>query len=356
MNQVSDYAARGATQGSVGRDNAKRSPLRRRLLFAVKLAVTLALCGWIVTQVEWTQFWNTVRGSTLWIIGVVVVMRFGGVVVSAFKWQQLLAIHDVRFKLGKLVRWYFVALFFNHFLPTSIGGDGYRVFKTFDNPRGKACAVLAVFVERVTGLAALVGLGYVASIIIYRSSADSVAGLVVTLVSVGLAAAILGTWVTYRFSLVDRISSSRFWPKPMNALLDLASDFRRQPGRSALAGLISFVFHVNKICVVWLLLFALGTPVNVLELTVALVAVELIGLLPISLGGFGLVEGSFMYVMGHYGVASETALATILLMRVLMVPFALVGAYFYFVGDRTPKETLSSAGERFAANQAVHSE
>ena len=346
MTYVSDYAARGEMQRSADRDTrGVPSPVRRRLLFAIKLAVTLTLCGWIVAHVDWTQFWSIVRGSVFWIIGVVVLMRLGGVVISAFKWQQLLAIHDVRYNLGRLIRWYFVALFFNHFLPTSIGGDGYRIYKTFDNPRGKACAVLSVFVERITGLAALVTLGYASAIVLYLRDADSVAGTVVALVSAGFALGILGTWVTYRFSLVDKISATRFWPKPMNTLLSLASDFRRQPGRSALVGLISFIFHVNKICVIWLLLLALGTQVNILTLTVAVVAVELIGLLPITLGGFGLVEGSFIYTMGHYGVNGEVALATMLMMRVLMVPFAMVGAYFYFAGER-PQKSVSSAGER----------
>jgi uncharacterized protein (TIRG00374 family) len=328
---------------------------RKRAFFAAKLAITVALCAWIVAYVDWTQFWSTLRDAKLWIIGVVLVMRFGGFAISSFKWQQLLEVHGLRYGFDRLMRWYFIATFFNQFLPTSIGGDGYRVYKTFDNPRGAARAVSAVFVERLTGFAALVMLGYVGAILTYRRTADPLAGAVALIVSVGLAVGIVGAWVIHRFSLLQKIAASRFWPKPLRSLPELAGDYRSHPGRTMLVGSISFVFHINKLCVVWLLLYSLGATVNALELAVVVVTVEVIALLPVTLGGLGLMEGSFIYAMSHYGVGNETALAAALLMRVLLVPFSLLGAFFYFVGDRAG-EPVSAVGERLAASRPIQSE
>jgi uncharacterized membrane protein YbhN (UPF0104 family) len=325
---------------------------RKRALFAAKLAITVALCGLIIAYVDWAQFWSTLRVAKLWIIGVVLLMRLGGIALSSFKWQLLLEVHDLRYGLGRLWRWYIIATFFNQLLPTSIGGDGYRLYKTFDNPRGAPCAVSAVFVERLTGFAALLLLGYGAAILAYLRTADPLAAAVALIVSVGLAVGIASAWVIHRFSLLQRIAASRFWPKPLRSLPNLAGDYRSHPGRAMLIGVISFVFHINKLCVVWLLLYSLGATVNVLELAVAVLAVEVVALLPVTLGGLGLMEGSFIYAMAHFGVGNETALAAALLMRVLLVPFSLLGVFFYFVGDRAG-ESVPSVGERLATSQPI---
>jgi hypothetical protein len=38
--------------------------------------------------------------------------------------------------------------------------------------------------------------------------------------------------------------------------------------------------------------------------------------------------------MGHSGISEEIGLATMLLMRVLMIPYSLVGGGLYFIVDR----------------------
>lgn len=38
--------------------------------------------------------------------------------------------------------------------------------------------------------------------------------------------------------------------------------------------------------------------------------------------------------MAHFGVAAEIGVGVMLLMRVLLLPTILIGAYLYFAGDR----------------------
>lgn len=333
---------RSTNSAAAGPGDRRSSSARRWVLLALKLSVTIGLSAWIVAFVDWSQFWSALSDSKLAVIGLVVLMRFGGLTLSAFKWQQLLAIHGLQYRLGRLLRWYLVGTFLSHLLPTSIGGDSYRVYKTWHNGRGKACAVLAIVVERATGVGALFLLGYAAAIATYLGQADPLAGTIAAVGTIGLSLVLVVGLVSTRFRLVGALKRSRFWPARLSRLLALAGDFRDHPRKSALVVLISFVFHVNKILVIWLLLYALGATANPLELTVAVLAVEVMGLLPISLGGLGVVEGSFIYLMGHYGLSHEIGLATMLLMRVLLLPFVLVGAGLYFIGDRGPRDVNSA--------------
>lgn len=307
---------------------------RGALLLLMKVAVTVGLSVWIITLVDWWQFWMALRGSRVGVIAFAWILLVGGLTISAYKWQQLLLVHALRYRLALLVRWYLVAAFLNQFLPSSIGGDGFRIYKTWKNERAKSASVVAIVLERVTGMIALAILGVAASAVLYLQRGDGLAGVVAITGSLGLIAGLAIVFLAVRLRLFDRLARGRVGAKWLAGSVALIRDFKRHPQKISLVGAISFGFHVNKIVVVWLLLVSLGERPSLLELTVALFAVELAGLLPISIGGLGVVEGSFIVAMAHFGLNEETSLAAMLLLRVLVIPFSLVGAALYFTGDR----------------------
>ena len=48
---------------------------RRHVLFAAKLAATIALCIWIVAVVNWDQVWSELHRSNYWLLLLVVAIR-----------------------------------------------------------------------------------------------------------------------------------------------------------------------------------------------------------------------------------------------------------------------------------------
>ncbi len=75
---------------------------------------------------------------------------------------------------------------------------------------------------------------------------------------------------------------------------------------------------------------------NLLELLIALVISNLVAVLPISINGLGVYEGTFMYLLGQYGVPYDVSVIPMILNRVLLVPISIVGASFYLLdgGER----------------------
>ncbi len=81
-----------------------------------------------------------------------------------------LRIHELQFGYGFLSRVLVIAFFLNNFLPTSIGGDAYRVYRTLPPSPPRSSAVSAVLLERVVGLSALLALGFVGALTLYSSN------------------------------------------------------------------------------------------------------------------------------------------------------------------------------------------
>lgn len=326
--------------GGGGEPSSRRSTLTRRALTALKLAVTVGLSIWILGVVDWQEFWTILEDTSLWVLGLVMAMRFGGVVLSSFKWQQLLAIHAARFHLALLLRWYLVGSFLNHFLPSSIGGDGYRIYRTWHNERGRGAAVLAVLMERTTGMAALAILGFGAAVTLYFRDGGAAVAAVVWLGASGIVVAVAALALSSRLGLVERVRRTKYG-KYLQGLEAFVRDFHGAPRKASVVAGASLLFHLNKLLAVWLLMVALGSVASPLQIIVALLVAELAGLVPVSLGGLGVLEGSFILVMGQFGVPEEISLATMLLLRVLMIPFYLAGAVFYFFGSGRDEETES---------------
>ncbi|MEZ5934984.1 MAG: lysylphosphatidylglycerol synthase transmembrane domain-containing protein [Alphaproteobacteria bacterium] len=304
-------------------------PWRRWLVTGAKVAVTLLLCWLIVSWIDWKAFLATLKNANYGLMAAVFVLSLFGIAISAWKWQVLLHGHGIRFPLPDLTRWYFIAAFFNAFLPTNIGGDGYRLIKTYDNPKGKARAVSALVLERITGVLTLGFMGYVAALIVWLRTGNPLAGTLAALGTVAGIAGLLLLALIWRVGLVGPLSRIRLFRTALDRVVDVMGDWRGQTGRLICVMAFSFCFHTLRIGFIWLLILALGTAVDPVELTVALFAVEVAAMLPISIGGLGVMEGSFVYVMSGFGLNSEAGLAGMLMLRVLTLVLGLIGALLY---------------------------
>jgi len=319
----------------------KASKVKTRLILAIKLVVTAALCAYIVTQVDWGDFWARVRNIHWGWIAVVLVLWQVCLSVSAVKWQQLLKVHGAHYGLWQLHRWYYTSFFLSQFLPSMIGGDAYRIWKTYDNPRGRVAAFLAVFVERATGLLALVFLGYLAAAAYWLTMPGDAAGYELSKwgAVIGTACLIAGAAaaaVGWTLKLHLRLAEHKWCPKPITTLIHYAGDYKHHPMRCAAVVVISFVFHGTRIGNYIVMFYALGVTAGALSVTIATAATTVLGMLPITLGGIGLVDGSFMELMYVYGVARAAGITVALLTRVTIIPLALAGAVMYFTGGTKP--------------------
>ena len=306
-----------------------RSRVRKRLIYALKLIVTAALITVIVRHVDLEEFLNAVRGMKWRYVLGSLGLLFTGVVVSTFKWQQLLMVHGVRFGLMQLLRWYLVGTFIGSFLPSTIGGDGYRIFKTMSNPRSKTSAVLAVFVERMTGLLAMVILGYVAAISAYLYDQHTLAYGFATIGTIVLLGGLVALVAALYGKLGRRLLAMKFVPDPIKTFIDHAGEYKSQPVPILVTMVLSFLFHSIRIASAWLLLRGFGVEIRIDQLALVSTITPMIAMIPISLNGWGLQEGSMLFLFQQFGVSSAVALAVPLIIRVNMVCITLLGGLIY---------------------------
>ena len=198
-----------------------------------------------------------------------------------------------------------------------------------------ACSVLA---DRLTGLSALAVL--VGTAIVARKHALSTAAAAGVFAAL-LAAVLAAFWIA--LAVLDRVHAALPEGSQARDFVGRLLPYRRRPSLVLLAVAWSFVVQLGGVLAVALVARALGVqqPPLVWVSVVPLVALAMV--LPISIGGFGVRENAFEFLLRDYGVPSETGIAIALLWGLCSVLVGLVGGVLFLL-ERQP--LVPGAGSR----------
>ena len=276
----------------------------------LKILVSAGLLAYILTtQVNVNQLAASLfssRGSYLVAAAALMIV---GTILRAVRWQALLRPLDINVPLRLLVHWYFVGAFFNLFLPTGMGGDAVKMVKLGQYSGRHPEAIGTTLVDRATGLWVLFVLALLAlpfsSRLLPPNWIVSTAAIATTGVVAGLLAMAtpLLPWLGSRFHLPGQDKLERFYRSVS------------QLGFRALgqACLISLVFDLLLILFnVWIAAsLKVVQPLGIFLLFTPLISFSLA--LPISIGGLGVREQTYLSLFQVVGVAGPTAVAMSLL-------------------------------------------
>lgn len=293
-----------------------------RVLVAVALLVVLA------RGVDWDALPGYLRQMSWPLATLAFIVLTAQYAISAWKWQYALRLHGLEFGYPHLLKAICIGFFFNHFLPSAIGGDAYRVMRTLPTDGYASRALSAVIVERIVGFAALMVIACLGALELVRQSAH--ARFVLLVCSIGVAVIGAIAWAIHRGwhqPLIDRLLHTRTFEAVDHNLQHLRNGGRRWVPLIT----ISLLFQAVAIAIIFWLFLSLGHFVPYSACAVIAAAAGIATVLPISINGLGVVEGAFVGSALALGVPYEPALVVALLLRILLVPYALAFGVMYAV-------------------------
>lgn len=201
-------------------------------------------------------------------------------------------------------------------------------------------SVLAVTVERITGLLALLFMGYVAAIVSYFESGNQLSYWVAVAGTLGIPLGIAVLLIAIKLDLVSKLAQWKRSPKFLASLVAHAGEYLQQPRDAAYVMVLSFVFHLVRIAGLVFLLYLFNAQVSVFSVFVVAALTTVLGMVPVSIGGFGVIEGSFTYLMSLYGLPTNIGLSAILIFRMSGIFVSLPGAVFYLLEKEPPIQNV----------------
>jgi len=293
----------------------------------LKAVISLALLAFIFLRLDWPKAAELFRSSDPAWWSVALVITLGAVVLSAYKLLLILESQRVKVAMPKLVSSYFIGLFLNNFLPTSMGGDVFRAYDVARISGETPKAVASVIAERVLATATL-AVSAVAGLLFGFSMTGRFAWMV-ALFCIACALLVWASldirWVGHLTRRISFINTDRIRLKVEEAGWSLQAPIRdRQTLLSVL--MLSLVFQAAVVAVHLAVFKALRIDADLLFLMIFVPIISAVSMLPISINGIGVHQGTSIALFGAVGISATQATAQSLAFMLVVMLASLPGS------------------------------
>jgi uncharacterized membrane protein YbhN (UPF0104 family) len=292
----------------------------------VRAAVTLGLLTALAVFIDWGQVIDRLEQGRweLFVAGVLLVAC--ALATGAFRWHLFLRAGGVEATLYQTFRAYWIGMFANNFLPTGFGGDAARAMVIRSAAPSTARAVASVVVDRLSGLACLLLLAWIALAVAPDDVPGSLIGVLAIATAGGIVTAVVFTFIAHRRG---------GWGGRM-----LAHGRAVAGSRSVLASTtaLGLLYQALIVLASWTLARAVDLHLSYTLLAVVTPLVIVATLMPISIAGFGVREGGYVALLAQTGVSAADATLLSLLNVAALAIATLPGAVALLLPAVTPGE------------------
>ncbi len=322
--------------------------MKRPVRVLATLIVTSAAVAYILSKIDVGKTLHIIGDASIpWLL-LAAALTLVTVPPMAWRWQQLLIARGVRDSVAWLTRAYFVSYAFGQVLPTSVGGDAWRIFETSRRHRGNTTPVTgSVLLERALGGAVtlvLAGVGLLIAIGRYPI------GGYLWIEAVFIVATIAAGFVFFSRSIRRRLAfllplARRLRLEPAaRAVYDGLHGYRDHPGTLAKVAVITTAAQLTRVLAIYASARAVGIHLGVLPYVVLGPLLFLVMLVPFTVNGLGVREAFFVSFLGKLDVGHDAAFACGFLFFVMTILLALPGVAILLWENAAGRRTTVADG------------
>jgi len=305
------------------------SKLKSILSTIFRFALSGLLLVWLYTKIDVAHTADVLRNAQFGFIAAALAVF---VIINIFilgRWWVFIRALELPVPFGHAAKYFFIGLFGNLFLPSSIGGDVIKILGLCNDGAAKPKVVASVLLDRLSGFASIVLVAAGAFIFGYRLIQDmTILSAIVILAAASLTVAV----VLFNENIYSVcISVFRAFPRFRQALMNMHYDIALLKGnKRAGYGAIGISCGCQILLAVdfWLLARALHQPVPLLYFIIFVPLICVASAVP-SIGGLGVREAGAAYLLGKVGVASGVAVSISLINFLFMIFVGLIGGAVY---------------------------
>lgn len=320
---------------------------KNRIYLLLKVMVSGGLICLLFLKTDFKAVGERISSIDMYWFAIMIVLPHLAILLSTVKWQLLLKALGKTEALARLFYLYLAGSFFNNFLPGMVGGDVFRISQLSRGTAQISSVVAATFAERFTGITALITFFL---LVLFHRSIYEVFPLIKLLIFVVLAGYVLLILLVVRQKYITYLNFlGRF--KPIAYILQVVTDsqskifqFRKRKKTVLVAYALSLIFYLMAMGTVYAATRTLQIQVDVDVIMVVVPLVLLIGLLPISVNGLGLNEGSYVFFFTLLGLSVADAFSIALLLRARIVLTGILGGLAFMIYPNSARSQAALEG------------
>ncbi len=309
----------------------------------IKILISLGIMAYLLHLVDFGILWGQFRELKLFIFILAFLILVLQGALSALKWKIILTAESKKLPFLFLLKRYLIGNFISLFLPSSFGGDLYRIYALNEYSKDYLQNISSVLFDRISGLFALASISII-SLTFFFSENISYQFLIAYALGVLTFCGLTSSRITVRLQKTNKKIISFF-----KNILESFRKYRKNVRVLGLSLVISFWFQINIVILNYFYCLALNIDLPLTYLFTVIPLVYLTEVLPISINGLGVREGAFVFFFTQMEVSKEKALALGLLVISMRYFFVmLVGGPLFL------KEMFTSRTSRKSKRLAIN--
>lgn len=303
--------------------------MKRTLRVGLTLAVTAAAAAYILSKIDVGKTAHIIGSASLPWLALSAALTIVTVPPMAWRWQMLLRVRGVDDTVAWLTRAYFVSYAFGQVLPTSVGGDAWRIFETSRRHRGNTTPVTgSILLERALGGAVtlvLAGVGLLIAIGRYPIGQYFWVELAFVIATIAVGFVFFSRRVRRRIVFLMPYARRLRIEKPARAVYEGLHGYRDHPWTLFQVALITAFSQLTRVVAIWASGRAVGIHLSLLPYIVLGPLLFLVMLVPFTVNGLGVREAFFVSFLGNLHIGHDAAFACGFLFFVMTILLALPG-------------------------------
>ena len=311
--------------------------LKKVFVNFLRIGVSIALLFFLFRQIDEKSIWGIVKNIDKPLLLLAFAIFFLNYVLCFYRWRMLLKGAGIHLSLKRIIVSFSGGIFFNLFLPSTIGGDLIRSIDLGVHTKKPKEIFATVILDRLSGYIGLVIVTLSALFFGYRfiqSKSVATAVLVIASILIGILLVFFNDFV---YSRINKLLHSPKAGKIREYITDVHKEiyvFRRHKMIIVSNILLSIIVQAISPLVFYIIALALGVHINIVYFFVYLPIIGAITLLPISIGGLGLRDATTVFFFAQAGLSKDVSFAMSLLNFSFLAVYAGIGGIIYVLTVR----------------------
>lgn len=304
---------------------------KKTLALLLRLAVAAVLTALLIYYVSPAQIVRVLRAANIWLLLTFIPLLLLSMWLAALQLKIFTDCHGMNVGLMRIVSINFSTEFYNLFLPGFISGGVIRWHRLSRDNKMRAQALAVIVMNRLLNLFFLLLLGILGWLLEgnYAATRFAAGFLAICLLAITVGFLAFSTpWfaAAVRRKLLDNEGVWPFIREKLRKLIDATNEYRKISLSSRLQlGFYAISWHLLILLSTYLFCLALDIAVPFSALAWIRAIVTLAIMLPLTISGFGVREGGWIYFLGLYGVAPADAFVLSLMTFVRSLFQAIIG-------------------------------
>lgn len=318
--------------------------MKKRLHFFLRLLISIGIClflfWWMRDKIANT--FTTLKTTDLRLFFIAFVINVLGLIICSARFKIVLFAQKIYFSLVETTKLTFIGVFFNNFLPTSVGGDAVKGYYASKKTGRTLESFSAVVADRFVGLVTLALISFISLAFLGKYIDSRIKWLVLIMFS---------TVILLLFVLLNKTLL-----KKIDLILNKIPFLRRKSRRQRLTVILqnykknrrvlysaivfSLIGQATYIITTYLLAKSLSLSIPLKMFFLFLPIIGIFSMLP-SLNGLGIREGAYVYFFGSI-TRPENALALSFLWIAMLMGSSIIGAIIYITKGSLTKRAVQT--------------